>query len=324
MRHHGLGEIIEDAEPLHHVEIRQRGARLRLAIPAGYAISRTALDERLVHAATAAGATFLSATSAQLLDCENSARLVALSSGTQQTTAAAELVLACDGLNGRLLDDQPGCGWNIAPDAWMGASAGVENSSFDAPAGVIAMHVAEGGYVGTVRLPGGGIHFAAAMDAGMCKLRGGPIEAMRSILFATGAGDCRELASAKPRGTALLTRQRQRYGAQRVLTLGDSCAYIEPFTGEGMTWAIESAALLAQKLPRHLHHWAEQTPECWQKLHHAAFAPHQALCRAMRFVLHRPWLWSPALRLAHMLPAAGQAIAASLERRGTILSRINL
>jgi len=249
--------------------------------------------------------------------------MVGLSSGTRHISVAASLVLACDGLHGRLLDNEPGCEWKIAPGAWMGAGASVDNTRFDAPAGVISMHVADGGYVGSVRLPGGSVHFAAAMDAEMCKHLGGPIKAMRFILRASGAGDCPELTSAKPKGTALLTRQRRRYGTERVLTLGDSCGYIEPFTGEGITWALESAALLVKRLPRHLDHWPEQTPECWQQLYHAAFARQQALCRAMRFVLHRPRLWSPALRLARMLPAAGQAIAASLERRGPILARIS-
>ena len=46
------------------------------------------------------------------------------------------------------------------------------------------------------------------------------------------------LAGAEWRGTPLLTRRESRLAANRLFLLGDAAGYAEPFTGEGMTWAV--------------------------------------------------------------------------------------
>ena len=58
---------------------------------------------------------------------------------------------------------------------------------------------------------------------------------------------CKE--SARLRGTGVMTRRRSRLGGHRVLAAGDAAGYVEPFTGEGMAWAVRSAALAAAMLP---------------------------------------------------------------------------
>ena len=35
----------------------------------------------------------------------------------------------------------------------------------------------------------------------------------------------------------------------RVMVVGDSCGYVEPFTGEGMSWAIRGAIAVTSVLP---------------------------------------------------------------------------
>jgi flavin-dependent dehydrogenase len=43
-------------------------------------------------------------------------------------------------------------------------------------------------------------------------------------------------------GTLPLTRRTPRPAGHRVLVVGDAAGYVEPFTGEGMAWALATAS----------------------------------------------------------------------------------
>ncbi|MEM9588145.1 MAG: hypothetical protein AAGA03_12760, partial [Planctomycetota bacterium] len=45
-------------------------------------------------------------------------------------------------------------------------------------------------------------------------------------------------------------RRRRQVACQRVMAIGDAAAYIEPFTGEGMTWAMQSGISMADLIAR--------------------------------------------------------------------------
>ena len=118
------------------------------------------------------------------------------------------------------------------------------------PPGTIAMMVGGGGYVGLVRLPGGSVDVAAAISLAGGR-RPGPavgriVASVRGWPPAVHA-DLENWAASVP--GAWVTpplRRRRPPGGGRVLVLGDAAGYVEPMTGEGMTWAMESAELAAE------------------------------------------------------------------------------
>ena len=121
--------------------------------------------------------------------------------------------------------------------------------------------------------------------------------------------------AAKWKGTPLLTRRRARYGTHRVLAVGDACGYIEPFTGEGITWALESAMLVADFLPHDLGRWEQQWPMRWRATVTRALAREQRLCQVMRFILHRPPWVRGMMLAASVMPSIGEVVARTLDAR---------
>ena len=86
-------------------------------------------------------------------------------------------------------------------------------------------------------------NWAAAVDPAFVRASGGPGAAIASICAEAGVAD-----QTPPRegwiGTPLLTR-RIRAQDGSVYRVGDASGYVEPITGEGMSWALLGAAALA-------------------------------------------------------------------------------
>src|SRR5213078_4791567 len=72
-----------------------------------------------------------------------------------------------------------------------------------------------------------------------------PADVVESIVAKAGAGVPPALRRAIWRGTPQLTSRPKRVAAERVFLIGDASGYVEPFTGEGMATAIESAVAVA-------------------------------------------------------------------------------
>jgi flavin-dependent dehydrogenase len=87
-----------------------------------------------------------------------------------------------------------------------------------------------------------------------------------------------------------------------VLLLGDAAGYVEPFTGEGIAWALTAAMTAPFVAVRGLLHWSQAIEEEWTRLHRASVQRRQVLCRAMAWLLRRPLLVETAIRLLHRFP----------------------
>ena len=120
------------------------------------------------------------------------------------------------------------------------------------PPGELVMAVGRTGYCGIVRLEDGRLDLAAAIDrrsltpspgAGVSLILGealGLADAATATLAAT-------LAASPWRATPPLTHTTPLVAGTtgRILRVGDAAGYIEPFTGEGIGWALASGRLLA-------------------------------------------------------------------------------
>jgi 2-polyprenyl-6-methoxyphenol hydroxylase-like FAD-dependent oxidoreductase len=102
------------------------------------------------------------------------------------------------------------------------------------------------GYVGLVRREDGAIDAAMAVRPKAMRELGGPAGAAR-VLIARCGGDTSGVGDSRWRGTPMLTRRRRAANGS-VFAAGDAAGYLEPFTGEGMSWAIESGFELAELL----------------------------------------------------------------------------
>ena len=305
-----LSSVSAGAARLDRLLLRLPSRSLELELPASLGLPRTIFDARLVQAAIDAGADFLPSTSASLHGCDASAdsRELTLRSGETAVSIRARVALAADGLRGAILDAYPQCAWHVAPESWFGISCTIPRALADFPSGAIAMHAAEHGYVGVIRLADGQTHLAAAVDPAACKAAGGPAGLLAEIFSACRVPAIADLEQATVLGTPLLTRQRLCLGAHRVLALGDAAAYVEPFSGEGMTWALQSAHLLSLVLPESLERWPADLPTQWTKSHRMLLASHYRTCRLMRFLLHRPALLARAAFLVDALPTVGRIL----------------
>ncbi|MEM7680609.1 MAG: FAD-dependent monooxygenase [Planctomycetota bacterium] len=231
------------APRLSRIELACGNRRSVFALPGGVSLSREALDPALHDVARSLGVETRFGERARVSQPQGADALAVVEAGDEQVTAA--LVLAADGLAGVSTGKPSADDWARRPGGRVGVSAvldGYGQAGDAAPPlpGVVRMGVARHGYVGRSTLEDGRVVAAAAVDP--AALRQGPAEACADILDFTGAKlEAEALRSSDVRWcvTPRLTRRRRTVAHGRVWHVGDAVGYVEPFTGEGMTWALE-------------------------------------------------------------------------------------
>lgn len=295
-------------------------ARMRLAcggraaefpLPEGRVVSRQRLDAVLVGHAIRAGGHFVPETRACVGGLSPHGREVVLKSGTTASTIRARVVLDCGGLASRLL---PRIEWEIAPRARIGVGASVRDVPAWYRAGTIHMACGAHGYVGLVRAEDGITNVAAALDPEWCGGAGGPARAIAEILGSAGFPAIERLRDVHWRGTPHLTRTRRTLGAERVLILGDAAGYVEPFTGEGMAWAIADAAAVTPLVREAIADWNDGIIARWNALHARNVRARQRVCRGVSKALRRPRLLGAALPVMNAAPVVVSPLSAWLNR----------
>jgi flavin-dependent dehydrogenase len=291
------------AVPLREVRLACRGCRAPLPLPAGVALSRRRLDAALIEAAVGAGAAFLPRTWAMLGDAGTDAQRVVLQQpGRAARPAGARLVLSTEGLGGTLLSRAAGFRVQTTRAARIGAGAVLEEAPDFYEPQVIFMATARGGYVGLVRLEDGRLEVAAALDSRWVRRAGGPGPAAAGLLDQVGWPAVPGLATAGWRGTPRLTRRLRPLAAGRLLALGDAAGYVEPFTGEGIAWALAAAVALAPLASQALREPGTDLAAEWPRLYRQAVGRRQVVCRWAARLLRRPLLTGAAVRLLARLP----------------------
>lgn len=295
--------------PLNKIRFAAGGRFAECELPGGVALSREALDRALVEAAIAAGAHFLSPADAARSAAEDLAdpspfRTLDLRQNSRNAAARAAVVLAADGLSGRLLHDEPGVQTRILDDSRLGAGTvlGVAPAFFEE--GVIYMTSGRGGYVGLVRLEDDRLDVAAALDREAVRRHGGPGPLAATVVHDAGFPVPVGLEEAGWRGTPPLTRRPARPFAHRLLAVGDAAGYIEPFTGEGIAWALAGGAAVAPLAVAGAKDWSAEVGRTWERQHRQIVGRRQHACRwVSRLLRHRAWCaaavmtlqWAPQL-----------------------------
>lgn len=308
----GLGNLTREcgAVPLTGVRLAAGGRSAGIALPGGVALSREAFDVALIRAAIAAGVSFLPGTSAKLGAREGEFRCVDLA-GTPTRT---RVVVAADGLAGGLTAadaNRP----VVRPRSRIGAGTATETAPAFFGRGTIFMAVGRGGYVGLVRLEDGRLDLAAAFDPAFVRNLGGLGPAAADVLRSAGFPPVPGIAELPWRGTPALTRHAARVAGDGWFAVGDAAGYVEPFTGEGMAWAVASGAAVAPVVVRAVGSPAREShARTWAAAHARAVRDRQGVCRAAAWVLRSPTLCRVAVSALSLVPRLAGPVVGRLNR----------
>lgn len=241
----------------------ERGGRL---------VERRILDALLVDAAATAGATIYRSVAAKVV-ATAPWRVELRGVGTAPRTPivlVAPLLIGADGLGSGIART---LGWTPpSPGRAFGFSANLGCAAMPSLGPrEVAMHLLSSGYLGAARRRDGSIHIAALVRAGEAPRRPLDFVAAMARAFPESFGshwrdewrdqsrDHRradvdpELASGLRRAEPWLAAGPMSWrpsmvAAPGVALIGDAAGYVEPFTGEGMAWAFESAAALREAI----------------------------------------------------------------------------
>lgn len=305
LRAEGLPAPPVPARPLARIELRCGGRALQLPAPALLAVSRAELDAALAAAAVAAGVTLLQGAEAAPEGLAPDSRRLRLVCAGAPRTVRARIVLAADGLGSRFLPAR------AARGARVGAGVLLPADAAGLPDDTLAMAVGRGGYVGLVRLPDGRLDAAAALDPRAVAARGAGA-LMLDILRAAGAPAPAALASAAVRLTPPLTRRPARPAAERLFALGDAAGFVEPFTGEGLTWALLAARAVVPLAEQGARAWDARLAGAWAHAHRRQVRRGQRLCAGLAGWLRHPRLVAGGLALARRRPALARGVLTRL------------
>lgn len=186
------------------------------------------------------------------------------------------------------------------------------------PEGELVMAVGRHGYCGLVRLEDGRIDLAAAVERHLLAAEGGPATAIARLLEQS-AGDglfseglhrvLAVLPQASIRATPPLTHHSPRIAgtAERIFRVGDAAGYVEPFTGEGIGWALAGGRILAESLLGQAGRGGLDTPaDRYRIAHRRLFAGRHARCRLVARGVRQPGIVSAAVELAKCMPWAAR------------------
>lgn len=329
-----LEHTAASAVALSGFHLQSRGRTLNLDLPGSVSISRERFDAELVRAAIDAGASFLCECSAKVLPSTSDADLklfpvpfrcveIKPDSAEPQVVRAA-VVVAADGLSHSCVAGLDGFLPTVEAASRIGAGAvASEAPSFYQP-GRIYMSVGHGGYVGLVRLEDQRLNIASALDAKHVRDCGSLAEAARRIVVSAGFPDFEALSDDSAsdwHGTPALTRSTYPLAAQRLFVIGDAAGYVEPFTGEGIAWALASAQSVVPLVQCACQRWDSLLERTWQSDWMQAVGRHQLWCRRLARLLRHPaavamvtrvvstcpWLAGPVMRTLNQIPKSADA-----------------
>jgi len=315
----GLGDLVaaQGGLSLERLQLGVAGRVNPIALGAGRVLSRSRLDQALLEAAVAVGATVMTGTRAVLGAAATGLepdREVVLQKGTARWSVRAKVVLIAAGLSHRAIDKEAEISTSIQPHSRIGAGCVLPGDAAELAPGVLQMAVGQGGYVGLVRVESGEINLACAFDRPMLGSVGGAALLCQKILAEAGFATLPGLKESAWQLTAALSRRTIPLAGHRLLLLGDAAGYVEPFTGEGMGWAITSSLAALPLVLRGLEHWDGAIETEWRRLHRRWVAQKQRSCRVLAVVLRHPRISWGLHRLAGSFPSVAGSMIGLLQR----------
>ncbi len=295
----GLGDIPSRLGAMPLKEIKLNTAKRGVTIPllGGQAISRAALDQALVQAAQNSGAQFSEGVTGHPVRQTDEGWTIAVKTKNDQGEIKARALLVATGLGTKPMtgfsiqgEHKYSSSQNIWQHSRLGGGTILKDASLNLETNRIHMALASGGYVGMVHLEHNLVAIAAALDGELVKSQKGLANAAAHILKTTKQDIPPTLFEAVWRGTPLLTRKLNPIAGTRFLVAGDAAGYVEPFTGEGMAWAISSGLKAATLIHRGIDQWSPHITPDWKKWHNQHVMRSQLRCKMLASALRKNWM----------------------------------
>lgn len=275
--------------------------RARFALPEMRVVDRSSFDQALVDEAIHAGATFWDGTQACVEpELRNGRRVIAATQPSEQVTIQARVVICADGLSRSSVKRLPEFRSLSAPRSRIGLGATIE---YDGPLAhdEITMVVGRQGYVGLARTGNNRLNIAAALD---------PHSLASSTASELIAGMLRDAALHGPddwsqvtwHGTPPLTSRPSQIAAERLFVIGDASGYVEPFSGEGMATALETALAVTPLAVEAAQDWRPSLVAEWAAIERRLVVGQQATCRQLAWILRKPLAATLAIGICRAQP----------------------
>ena len=332
--------------------VRYSGRKLDVPMPSSFAVSRRTMDQWLVNEAVASGCEFVDGVTASvqplasdsdeafpdIIDSRKSDRpeirtvqlRIANRHASHGTTACdhdfaaspdvhvfARVVLVCDGLGQPSLHLLPSFRAEPRVGSRIGLGAVFPRAAADAwiRKGEVLMAVAPQGYAGVVEIENNQLNLAAAIDPSCLNMSNSPLDCLANIFRLAGVPMPQELQHATLKGTVPLTRSTRRIAGHRLFLLGDSTGYVEPFTGEGMAWALTAATMAIPFVVLAIRNgWSEELVNRWQTSFNELTRTQQKICRWLSATLRHPWLLPPMMTTCQLFPSLAQHLVNRINR----------
>lgn len=274
----GLGHIPSACQgmPLRTFELSSGGVTARIPIGDRIAISRRAFDDALVREAIRTGVVVCEKAQGSLQPVmDNNCRTVTLRHGGNEVIVRADVVIVATGL----ANAPPDFVTYTTQHSWIGLGALSDHEPDNFSPGSLHMAYGSAGYVGVTAVERGSFDVAAAIDPRALSAAGSPGRLIRETLRASGSTLKTDWENLQWHGTPKLTRLTTPIASHRCLLIGDAAAYVEPFTGEGIGWAMQSGALVASLLAGSLRQWDVAIESRWKRFFDTTAGKRHRFCR---------------------------------------------
>ncbi len=315
LRQFGLDDVVHEigAAPIDRIRFTAQSSTSEIDLPAGYAIDRARFDAALVDRAVGAGAEFRPGCTAKVLGVQGGWQQVHLAVGERSEVATTHVAVVADGLLRSSLHTEACAPANAGRHARIGVATVTHGDDFRVESGTIEMSIARQGYAGAVRLDERRILIAAALDRDALKSQSIG-EAVTAMLLESGKSAPNALLKCEWMASPTLTRRPSQIAGERWFAIGDAAGYVEPFTGDGMATAIESAIAIEPWFVDAQVGWRPAFVAEWSVAHRRIVRRRQWLCRGLAWTLRRPWAVRGLLALSRSAPVLTSRSFARLQQ----------
>ncbi len=308
----GLNVRSFGAMPVDRFQLACQGAAAWLKMPPGLALSREVLDIAFIQHVQRAGAVFSPRTIARQMDIASTHRVVHVLKDGIPLVLRAKVVLVADGLGGKLSQNSGAV--EIAPHSRVGLAGTVDDAGTAYKAGTIYMACGKRGYAGLVRIEHGQLHIAAALDVQAIQPSAGAAGALAEIIRESGLPVPAGLEACRWHGAPALTRRCKVIAGERMFVLGDAAGYVEPFSGEGMAWALAAGRNIIPLVVQAVEQWHPRLVLHWQEQQHQLLHSRQRTCRTITMMLRHPRMVALAVRALRIAPALAAPLVVRINR----------
>ncbi len=274
----------------------------------GLLVPRDRFDQLLVDRAAEAGVHVFQPVSARVVELTPHGARVALRGSAAASHARCRLLVGADGLRSAIADAS-GLGCRRTNGAKFGFAIDVDGPARGGVApGTIEMFVVRGGYLGVVARSDRRMHVAGLISRAAAV--GNPLDFVESVarrfdvLRLSGLHRIRRASFKRLLGAGPIPCRPRGVAGVRVALVGDAAGYVEPFSGEGISCALESAEVLADTLARATPgDWTPAIARVYRNQWARRIGRRQHLDRLLARALERPGLTGPLASVTGRYPA---------------------